>query len=340
MSMDLVEQLFKHRWPRLYLDTAELITIGRGHLPKAFIDEFIATIEQHSVVLVISDAHIYDALKPGDQDAPGFLASTLERFWIRGLVDLGPAQIEPWVSGRIDIGVLPWGNVRDVLHAPAAVSSIADHDFVQTVAHAASLMFKVVQQSASPRPKQRLSNNHDAIVVGAANVLAIGLRPDAPAAVDYCAQSISCTLTGAERAALIERVAPAEAFVQTMSPVIEMTSQEERLNIWQIIKAGADVAPGLWLAKKLAGNRHRNIDRAPDRSDTIDLEHCAHIPYVDIVTCDKQAYAAVAPYVHEARGTRTPTIFRNGQLEAVLTHIKTLPTRDQIFEQALQRSTT
>ena len=59
-----------------------------------------------------------------------------------------------------------------------------------------------------------------------------------------------------------------------------------------------------------------------------------HIPYVNIATCDRQAYSALAPHVREVTGTRTPTIFRNGQLDAVLAHVQTLPTGDQILEEA------
>lgn len=334
--MEVVEQLFKRRWPRLYLDTAEVIAIGRGHLPASFVDELIASIEKHSVILVISHAHLRDMLKPGDRDAPGLLASTLERFWIRGLVDRGPWAIEPWTSGPVDIDLLPWGNVREVLEAPGATSNLAEHDLIQTIAHAGDMSFKKVQRSTAPRTKGRLSNNHEAIIAGSAMVLALGLQPDVAAAVDWCAQAIACTLTASERAGLIEKVAPAEAALETMSQFFTMITPEERLNLWPLIKADPEVAPGTCLSKTLAGNRLRNVGRDPERSDSIDLEHCSYIPYVDIATCDRQAYAAIAPRLLDVKGTRTPTLFRNGQLEAVLTHIRKLPTRKQIFEESMR----
>ena len=78
IPMDFVKQLFEQRWPRLYLDTAELVDIGRGRLSPTLVDELLATIAKHSVVLVVSHAHMCDALKPGNRDAPGFLASTLD----------------------------------------------------------------------------------------------------------------------------------------------------------------------------------------------------------------------------------------------------------------------
>lgn len=332
--METVEQHFKQRWPRLYLDSAEIIAIGRGHLPESFVDEFIASIEQHAVVLVISHAHLRDMLKPGDRDAPALLASTLERFWIRALVVRGPWEIEPWTSGHVDIELAPWGNVREVLEAPEATSNLAEHDLIQTIAHAADLSFKTAQRSVAPGTKGRLSNNHEAIVAGSAMVLAVGLQPDAGAAVDWCARAISCSLNATERANLVERVSPAEAALNAMSPFFAMITPEDRLNLWPRIKADPAVAPGAWLSKTLAGNRLRNVDRDPTRSDSIDLEHCAYLPYVDIATCDRQAYAAIAPRIAEVKGPRVPTLFRNGQLEAVISHIRMLPTKQQIFLQA------
>jgi Trp operon repressor len=113
---------------------------------------------------------------------------------------------------------------------------------------------------------------HDAIVTGSALVLALGIQSDAEAAVNWCAHAISCTLTENERAALIARVSPAEAAVDAMSSLFAMITPEERLDLWQRIKADKAVAPGSWLAKTLAGNRMRNVGRDPERSDSITRE--------------------------------------------------------------------
>ena len=231
MSTEFVERLFKRHWPRMYLDTAELITIGRNQLPGSFIDEFLATLKKHSVVLVISHAHLCDALKPDNRDAPEFVSSTLQRFWIRGLVDIGPRQVEPWMSGPVNIELLPWNNVREVLQAPEAPANLAEHDTVQTLTHAVNVAFKLVQRSAPSTSRKQLSKNHQAIVAGAAYALAVGLRSDAEAAVNSCAKTISCTLTSAQRAALVERASPAEAMLQAMSPLLTMISHEERLSM-------------------------------------------------------------------------------------------------------------
>ena len=329
--MELVERQFRQHWPRLYLDSAELIEIGRQRLAESLINEFIAAIDKHAVVLVISHAHFRDMLKPDDRAARDLLASTLERFWIRALVHRGPWDIEPWTGGPTDIELLPWGNVRELLEAPEARANLAEHDVVQTIAHDADVSFRSAQRSMVPASQGRLSNNHDAIVSSVAAILGLGLQPDTAAAVDWCAQVLSCNLTETERQNLLRRAAPAEAAVSAMAPLLHVLTSEERLNLWPHISANSTVAPGTWLSKALAGNRLRNIDRAPTRSDSIDLEHCAYFPYVDIATCDRQAYAAIENRLSEAKGPRTPTVFRNGQLEAVLAHVRTMPTKEQLL---------
>jgi hypothetical protein len=335
MSSGAVERLFRCRWPRLYLDTAELIAIGRSQLPPSLVDELLEVMYQHAVVLVVSHAHMCDALKPGNVDAPELLASTLERFWILGRVVADPLKIEPWTHGKEDIEILPWGNVREVVNSPLASTNLKEHSVVQTIVYSADLVSKAVQQSTAHPAKDRLSSSHRAILVGALKRLIIGLDQDVGSAVDWCAQALSLNLTPEERSRLSGELAPAETAISIVAPLLSEMPEQDRFRMSEIMFPVADAAPGRWLSTMLAANRYRNIGRTPSRSDSIDLMHCTFVPYVDIFTCDRQAFAALTPHLGSVKGTRAPRVFRNGQLGDVIRYIKSLATRTEIEQDIL-----
>jgi hypothetical protein len=336
-SSELVDELFKSRWPRLYLDTAELNDIGRGNLAAPLVDALLETLERHAVVLVISSAHMRDALKPGDVDAPKLFATTLERFWMRALVVRGPDEVEPWPTTPRDIELSPVGNVHAFLTAEAAQPALVKLEAAQDTMFVADIATKAVQRfTAQGTPKKKLSKNHEAIVVGSTYLLALGFESKADEAIDRCARTIKCALTDADRLTLLERVMPAELATVVLAPYLDAMDGDARSRFWSLLKAGPENAPGTWLARQLAANRIRNVMRAADRSDSIDLEHCAHFPYVDIATCDRQAYAAIEPHVEHARGPRPVRVFRNGRLEDVVQYIQSMPMHEDIRAMAIK----
>ena len=334
VDADRLRRLVNQRWHRLYLDTAVLNDIGRGNLDVPFVESLIEATAAHAVVLVISAAHFRDALKPNDPNAPYRLAATIERFPFRALVDVDPFSIEPWTAGPADIDLLPWGNVRETLTHPAANDFLVKQDDIQGITFDADEAYKKYQRalrdSLGEASLPKLSNPHQAIVVGATNLLALGMRPDAAAAIDRAAEMIHADLTPQQRARLVESVVPFESAVRAMAPLFDKLTEFQRLDAWPIMKAGPEVAPGAWLVKQLVANRTRNIDRDPERSDVVDLEHSMHFPYVDIATCDRQAFAALQPILGQARGSRSPHLFRNGEVQKVLAYMRTLPTFDEV----------
>ncbi|MFN0246142.1 MAG: hypothetical protein ACKV2T_04490 [Kofleriaceae bacterium] len=169
-----------------------------------------------------------------------------------------------------------------------------------------------------------------------ANVLGLGLADDAAGAVDYGAKAIDLELKPAERDELIQLVSPVEASIKELEPVLSSLSKPERLGIWKYIRATAADAPGIWLARGLSGDRARNVDGKSLESDSVDLEHCGHFPYVDIATCDKQAYASIATRLSDVKGSRTPLLFKNGQVAELLAHLQTLPTRKEWIDRAIR----
>ena len=54
MSAALVRKMFKQQWPRLYLDTAVFISMGRGLMKPALMNELVSAIERHSILVLVS----------------------------------------------------------------------------------------------------------------------------------------------------------------------------------------------------------------------------------------------------------------------------------------------
>ena len=50
------------KWPRLYLDTAEILYVADGKTPRAILDELVETMRARGVWLVVSIEHLQDAL--------------------------------------------------------------------------------------------------------------------------------------------------------------------------------------------------------------------------------------------------------------------------------------
>jgi hypothetical protein len=80
----------------------------------------------------------------------------------------------------------------------------------------------------------------------------------------------------------------------------------------------------------------RNVSRNPRSSDFVDTSHIAHLPYVDVATCDRASFAGVAQQLTRVQGSRSVRLLRNHNLQHVLAAISSLPNAvDQLMAMAL-----
>jgi hypothetical protein len=326
---------FRDRWPRMYLDTADLHEIARGRVDAALLADFFGALKEHAVILVVSLEHLRDALKPGDAEAPKRFGDALLRFPLLGLVDLGPDRIEPWPGTDIvDIKIDPWGNVHEVLQAPTAAPALATQAEIQAAMHAGEV---AANQAMRITHRRRVPRRLHPVFAGATVTLLLGWRGnDAATVLDWVAAEERLTLTAAERADLAEQLQPVVEMVRRIGPMMQ-EHNTDRVAAMRRVGLGPERAPGYWLAGKLSTNRMRNVTRDPIASDSIDLLHASYFPYMDIAECDRQAHDALQSNLGEARGPRTCHLFRNGQLRAILEHVRTLPTGVELT--ALAQST-
>jgi len=334
---EIVAKQFATRWPRLYLDTAVRNNIGRDQEPLA--ERLLEAAKSHSVLLVVSFAHIRDAMKPGDRDAPELISNALERFWMRGLVTKGPREIEPWQSGPTDIEVSRWGNVREFLTSPARDKELVEHNDAQDTALVADIMVKAGFRSAaeSGPVKKNLSKLEQALVSCAVQCLALGLESDAASAIERCASYGNYTLSDEQRMMLFKQVLPAELALVAWRPYLDKLSDDERSMLLKQLRSTPDLAPGIALSNVVSYARHRDLTRNPDRTDSVDLEHCTYLPYVDVATCDNNVFGAVAKHLSSTRSAiRRVKLFRNGEIAELIRCLEQLPVAETYLQEAIK----
>jgi hypothetical protein len=96
------------------LDTSDLIDIADG---RTAIGELLRAMSDTNTLLVISRAHVQDALNPNDDVARDKFIDAIQQFGIVLLVIEGPYHVEPLAEGRRDIRVESCSNIREVLLA-------------------------------------------------------------------------------------------------------------------------------------------------------------------------------------------------------------------------------
>ncbi len=270
------ERLRKHAeaiWPRLYLDTAELLEIGDGRAAPGMLERLVDATRRHGVIAIASLHHLIDVVPRGGAEAVTSLANAFERFPFRAVVTVEPTEIEPWTSAGADIELALAGNIREVLCSPAAGSLLAQ------VGGAHDAVF-------------------DAITAGRQEVglerLAVVLRKLEP----WIAQ---CRQDDASRARLHE--------LAGTTPSVDAQAR----------------SPGISLARNLGAERERDPRRQTNRSDSVDAMHAVYFPYVDVATCDRQAFSCVEKRLSGLAGTRKVRLIRNGHLDHVVAAIESLP---------------
>src|SRR4051812_22792287 len=149
-------------WPRLYLDTAEILTIADGKADADVLRQLVAAMWARCVVLVISLEHLQDSLARADSSAPDRVAAALEHFPLRGVVVSGPSAIEPWQEGVDDIAIAPAANIRDVLMHPRREPILSELASAQDAVHNADIGF---QQAQAAFAEQRLSKTEHALAL-------------------------------------------------------------------------------------------------------------------------------------------------------------------------------
>jgi hypothetical protein len=308
-------------WPRLYLDTAELLRIGDGRCARDEVDRLVAAMNERFVILVVSIEHLQDAIPRASADTAERLADTLERFRLRAFPVRSPSDVEPWQAEQGDILLRPMNAVRSVLANDSNRSTIAHLASVQDLAHLAN---QVYQSARVASEGSLLSRKDHEVFLGCLVSLARGTSVDIDDTIDFWEEDLSHKLSAETRSqvrahlvpVLILAAAIVRAKVDPDQLLREMTVGWDT-NAWER-------SPGRYLTAQLASCRIRNFGRAPQVGDHLDGLHVSYIPYVDVATCDRQTFGCISSHLDKISVPRKAKLIRNGKLSEVIDAIEAL----------------
>jgi hypothetical protein len=215
---DLHERVCR-RWPRIYLDTGDLLQIADGRAPEDIVVELSEAMRDRGFLLLISMRHLQDVLPRTGPETVDRFASALERFSLRALVMKGPDELEPWAAQVGDIEIAIASNVREIMTAPAAGPMVDLHADVQEHVHAASVSTTQRRRrgatAALPQAVRDLAFQAFVSIV-------LGRQGDDPEAVlGFWEVQSGTALTDQERAVVVDSLAPAVDLLRTVSPLLD-----------------------------------------------------------------------------------------------------------------------
>lgn len=316
------------KWPRLYLDTAEILRIADGKEHAELVSALTEEMRQRGVLLLVSIHHLEDALpKAVDPRTVDRVADALERFAFRAVVTKDPAEVEPWPGPTGDIEISPASNIRELLNAPAAAPVLHDLSAGNELIHETNNQFRDAQVSYSPASLERRA--YELYIRGLCAIVLAETGADLDSILISCEASSGVRLTDDRRTVVRALLVPAFNLMAEASVRYGPTREQRRHILSQMGVSFDDESyrhsPGMFLAARVARCRIQNVTRVPQPSDSLDGQHASFFPYVDIATCDRQTYACVCTHLAKVSTPRRVQLVRNGRLAEVLAAVQQLP---------------
>lgn len=331
MEQDEIRRLMHSSWPRLYLDTGDILDIADGKTDPALVDTLISVMAERGVILVLSRSHFQDLLRL-DEASRSRVSTALERFRFLALVLDGPENTELGPVKKSDIGIQLASNIRDILGASVSAPQMQLLSHFQSRMHAVNAQ---IQRARELEPRL-LSNSATDLMVRTFITLARGWRGnDAGSILSFWEHEEGQELRDWERSLILAHLEPLGELLREVGEQFGF-DEAQREHLLNAFKATFDSSkqggtPGQYLAGRLSGAQVRNLTRKPKLSDTVDKLHAMHFPYVDVATCDRSTFADAAKYLTTVSGPRSVRLFRNSQLRDVLDALRTIPNALQAF---------
>lgn len=329
-------------WPRLYLDTGDLLAIADENVAPELVQDLRAACNDHLVLLVVSYAHLQDTLQAADATTVDRFIAALERFRFRCWATRGPEVVEPWadLDAPEDIEIEGCSNIREVLLHHVADPLFATMRELQDAIYRAALTTNAL---AKVTEKARIPRHHRPIALESMITQICGWRGDDPEPIVRHHLSLAGgTPTCQEIDRLILAQVSIAALMREVRPTLEANGVDRidlmKKAVFSIANDGFKRAPGAWLSGKHCAGLWSESSRPPMRSDPIDCLHARYLPYVDIASCDAQSHKILSRYIGQVRGPRSRTValFRNGRIADIVAYIRTLPTGIELYERRVE----
>lgn len=312
---------------RLYLDTGDLNRIADDREDTATVEALRAAMQEGGVSLVISRAHMQDALSLTDIPTKERFVAMVERFHPVLMVMDGPTEVEPLDADRRDIVVHPCANFREIVFSEAARPWLEKANTTQDEMHSGDVIAQTIRQIVPPTDR-RVSKAACALFVQAAVTLLRGwMGDDVEAVVSHWEKAGPFVVKAEERTVVLLNLVAFRASIDPLRETIardglDMTDLLRRLGA---MGAEPTAYPGQSLTVAVGSGKQRDADRRRQRSDWVDLDHVGHFPYVDLATCDAGTFHLVTSALPNIESPRDVVVMRNGQLARVVSRLRALP---------------
>lgn len=339
VTSEEIRAIIVSEWPRLYLDTGDLLAIADGKADADVVDRLIATCGERGVLLVVSRAHFQDVAAV-DQATRDRVSDVLERFRWRTVVMQGPEDLEALATEAVDIGLALAPNIRDLNdHSVTAVSMQRQLAFQQEV-------FEAFAASQQARVRAGRSPSQRAKTLGVMCLISLvhgSPQGDLATIFEIHKREHGFDVEAWEQEAILAEIEPMAKFLASVQDMPDLP-EDWRLLALLHLKAGANtrfetLAPGQYLSTRLNGGFVQNVGRRPLKSDVVDIAHVSHLPYVDVATCDRAAFAMINQHLSRVSCPRQVKLFRNGSWSEVLEAVEGLPNANQAMVERMSAST-
>lgn len=312
-------------WPRLYLDTSDLLDIADGTVDARVVEDLFAVIATRRIVVLFTVEHLVDIAAKGLSEGAEQLGKVAERFPWRVVVTTDPSVIEPWQQVGVDIGLQFAPNIREFFTHPAALPVVGHFSDFQDRVHLAEEAIRP-NRTTRARRLDSLSKRESELYWRTIITLVRGwLSTDIEQIMAFHVKSLDRPLEDRAYARVYDRVAMCAQFLQNTSSLLEEFDHgSEEILKQMIIAHDGERAPGLHLAMQFSMARRRDPGRTSQRSDTVDSMHAIHFPYVDVATCDRFSYSILKNLVKTTVGPRSPSLIRTGHLSEVVSELQKL----------------
>lgn len=150
---------------------------------------------------------------------------------------------------------------------------------------------------------------------------------DVEAVVSHWEKAGPSVLKAEERKVILVNLVALHAFMDPLREKVahdglDMTDVLRRLGA---MGAAPAAYPSQSLTVAVGSGKQRDPDRRRQRSDWVDLDHVAHVPYVDLATCDAGTFPLVTAALRNIESPRNAVVMRNGQLGEVVRKLRALP---------------
>jgi hypothetical protein len=304
---------------RLYLDTSDLLNFADGRIsPQSLQEAMSAT----GTLLVVSRAHVQDAIDPNAPEAQEPLCQLLESFGTILVVVKGPSDVEPLGPDRPDIVVEACTNIRELLFANSARTWLESERAWQSEMHKAcvasdTILGTIDMEGSMRREANRLGWECAILMIRSGNY------DEVPLLIDFMQQEMNFELTSYERDRIENAMRAAVVVIrQSGAADVDEETRERVLRTWAAAQKDGALYPGALLAQGVAWEIPRQRNRKRKRSDHVDIAHVSHIPYVDIATCDGEMIHLMRTYLAKVTGPRSPRILRSGSIPEVVKAVR------------------